>query len=368
MKPTSILGRYLSKQILINFFGVLFMILGIILMFETIELLRRTSGRSDIDGWFVLQMALTKTPQTLDIVFPFVLMIASMITFWKFSKSNEYAVITAAGVPIWGFLLPVFVTVFLLGVANITLVNPLSAKLYETYETLDLRLKTKNPKAMLFSSKGLWIREALNDNTISILQAKSIKQEKKTLFLRDVSILEMDRESQILRQIESFAATLENGKMLLRDVKIFKSGEKTETINNLEYATSLNADRIKENFVEPNAISFWVLPDTINFYESSGFTATAHKMRYFTLLISPLLLCSMVFIAAIFALKTSVRKGGTMIMIVGGIITGFMVYFISQVIYAFGMNGYIPPILSACSPSLIIILISTAILLHLEGD
>lgn len=366
MKPTSILGRYLSKQLLMSFFGVLFTIIGIILMFEIIELLRRTSDRADVSGWFVMQMALTKMPQTLDIVFPFVMMIAAMMTFWKFSKSNEYVIVRSAGVSIWGFLAPIFFTVFLVGVVNIGVLNPLSAKLYETYETLDFRFKTKNPNAVLFSSKGLWTREAISDNTVSVLQAKNVRQEEDTLLLRNVSVLDMDRNSQIVRRIEAFAASLKDGFIELRDVRIFIPGEPTKTLNSLKYSTSLNADRIKENFVEPDAISFWALPDTIKFYEMSGFSATKHKMRYLSLFVSPFLLCGMILIAAIFGLKPNTRKGGVMIMIIGGIVTGFMVYFLSQVIYAFGVNGYLPVIFAAWTPFLIITLIAVTILLQLE--
>ena len=58
--------------------------------------------------------------------------------------------------------------------------------------------------------------------------------------------------------------------------------------------------------------------------------------------------------------------GGILLLIVGGIATGFMVYFMSQVIYAFGINGYIPSFFAAWTPALIAALISVSILLHLE--
>ena len=93
MNPNAILGKYLIKQIVINFLAVLLMVMGIVLMFEVIELLRRTSDRTDVDAWFIMQMAVTKLPRTLEMVFPFVMMIAAMITFWRLSKSNEFVII-----------------------------------------------------------------------------------------------------------------------------------------------------------------------------------------------------------------------------------------------------------------------------------
>lgn len=178
--------------------------------------------------------------------------------------------------------------------------------------------------------------------------------------------MEMDRNSQILKRVEAFAAVLENKEFELKDVKVFEAGKPTLNLNNVKYQTTLTAERIKENFVDPEAISFWDLPGTIKFYEMSGFSALRHHMRYLTLLASPFMLCAMVLVAAVFALRPNNRRGGVMFLIVGGIATGFMVYFMSQVIYAFGINGYIPSFFAAWTPALIAALISVSILLHLE--
>ena len=366
MKPTSILGRYLTRQILFNFFAVLFMVLSVIMLFEVVELLRRTSGRYEVSFWFVLELAITKMPKTIEMVFPFVVMIAAMVTFWKLSKSNEFVIMRAAGVSIWGFLLPVLVTTFLVGVVNVTLVNPVAADMYDLYETLEYRLKTRNPKAVLFSDQGLWIREAIDDDNVMVLQAKSLRQEKGEVLLRGVTILEMDRRSQPGKRIEAFAGTLKDGYFDLRDVRIFRAGQPTEVKNSLQYKTVLDIERIKENFVEPESISFWNLPDTIRFYEMSGFSAQRHRLRYLSLLVSPFLLCAMVLVAAVFALRPNNRRGGVMFLIVGGISTGFIVYFLTQLVYAFGINGYIPVGLAVSTPALIATLISVSVLLHLE--
>ncbi|MDR1693797.1 MAG: LptF/LptG family permease [Lactobacillaceae bacterium] len=365
MNPNFILSKYLTKSFLVTFLGVLLMVLGVVFMFEIIELLRRFSGR-DAAFSFILKMGLTKMPRTIEMIFPFVVMIAGMITFWKFSKSNEFVVIRVAGVSIWGFLAPIVFITFIVGAINVAAVNPLSSWMYEVYETLDYRYKTKNPEAMLFDSKGLWFREAAEEGKVVILQAKSIKQEEKTLFLKNITIIEMDKNSIPILRIEAFAGDLYDGYFELKDVKIFKAGEPTEVLNSMEYKTSINIDRIRENFVEPEAISFWDLPLTIKFYEASGFSARKHYLRYMTLLVSPFLLCSMILVSAVFSLRPNTRRGGVMLMVAGGISTGFLVYFMSQVIYAFGLNGYIPVLLSVCSPFLVITLISVSVLLHLE--
>ena len=55
-----------------------------------------------------------------------------------------------------------------------------------------------------------------------------------------------------------------------------------------------------------------------------------------------------------------------LILIVGGIITGFFVYFMSQVIYAFGLNGYLPEMMEVWTPIIITACLSVTILLQQE--
>lgn len=366
MKPNKIISKYLVRNFFAGFFAVLLMVLGVVMMFEIIDLLRRISGRSDVGFGFVLQMALSKMPQTIEMVFPFVIMIAGMVSFWKVSKSNEFVVIKAAGVSIWGFLAPIFLAAFIVGFINVMVVNPISSKLYEYHETLDYRFKTKNPKAMLFNSKGLLIRESVDDGNVVILQAKKIRQEDDGIYLRDISVMEINSEANPTRTIEAFIGQLHVGYVELKDVKIFKSGEPTEFLPNMRYDTSINIERIKENFIEPEAISFWRLPSTIKFYETSGFAVKKYYLRYLSLWAQPFLLCAMILVAAMFSLRANTRRGGIMVMIVGGVVTGFLVYFMSQVVYAFGLNAYIPAWLAVWSPFFIITLISVSVILHIE--
>ncbi len=176
----------------------------------------------------------------------------------------------------------------------------------------------------------------------------------------------MDERSQLIKRVEAYAAELKDGKVELKDVKIFEAGQPTQYINNIDYNTSLTLDRVKENFIDPEAISFWNLSDTINFYNKSGFSALRHSMRYMSLWASPFLLVAMVLVAAVFALRANTRRGGVMLLVIGGISTGFIVYFLSQLVYAFGINNYIPTILATWTPSLVITMVSVSILIHVE--
>ncbi len=363
----SILGKYVTRQFLANFFMVFFAILGIILMFDGIESLRRISGRDDVTLWFAAQYAVTRIAKTVEIVIPFVLMVSAMITFWRLSKNNEFVIVRAAGVSIFSFLKPLIIAAFLLGLVNIMLFNPVAAKMFEWHEVLSYRLTSRNPNAMLFSSKGLWIREAIGDDKVLLLQAKTLRQEKdNSLWMRDVSITELNNKTQITKSYEAYFATLEGHTFHLKDVKMLIGGQPVQMMSDYEYETNIDMQRIKENFIEPDAISFWQLPNTIAFYESAGFSARQHWMRYLNLLISPFLLIGMLMMAAVFMLQNTLRGSAIMWRVVISIAVGFSIYFLSQVVYAFGVNGYIPVWLSVSAPTIIIILVASSLLVRTD--
>ena len=368
MKPTSILGRYVSRQLLVNFLAVLFMILGVIFLFEMVERIRRVSGSPEFGLLFALQMAIARLPKTVEQVFPFVMMIAAMVTFWRLGKTSEYVVMRAAGVSVWNFLLPVCIVTLIVGLINVMAVNPVAASLYEMYETLERRFDTKDPRAMVYSEQGLWIREAIDEDKTMVLQAKKIQHEKDGLLLRGVELIELDNKSQPLRYIDAFAGVLGEGFFSLKDVRIYKAGNPIEKLGEMNYKTVLDLDKIEDSFTEPEAISFWSLPKVINFYDKSGFAVQRHQMRFWSLFVSPLFLVTMVLLAAVFALRPSHRRGGVMFLIVGGIIAGFSTYFMSQLVYAMGVSDSLPVFLAVIAPTIITGSIAIPVLMQLEGE
>ena len=73
----------------------------------------------------------------------------------------------------------------------------------------------------------------------------------------------------------------------------------------------------------------------------------------------------MTLIAATFTLR-HVRRGGTTYIIAGGVLTGFVFYFFSDLVFALGLSDSIPVTLAAWTPSGVTTLLGLAMLLHLE--
>jgi lipopolysaccharide export system permease protein len=88
-------------------------------------------------------------------------------------------------------------------------------------------------------------------------------------------------------------------------------------------------------------------------------------LHFNVLLARPFLLCAMVLVAATFSLRMQ-RRGGATLMIVGGVVAGFLLYFLSDIIFALGLSAKVPVTLAAWTPTGVSLIFGTSMLLHLE--
>ena len=131
------------------------------------------------------------------------------------------------------------------------------------------------------------------------------------------------------------------------------------------FATDITVDNINDSFAPPETLSFWDLPGFINNLERAGFSAIRHRLYWHTLLAAPLLLCAMILIAATFTLRHS-RVVNVPYVVAGGILTGFLLFFFSDIVFALGTRESIPVVLAAWTPSGVSTLLGLAMVFHLE--
>jgi lipopolysaccharide export system permease protein len=73
----------------------------------------------------------------------------------------------------------------------------------------------------------------------------------------------------------------------------------------------------------------------------------------------------MVLVGGVFSLRTS-RMGGLLQLVLGGVLSGFLLYFLTDLALALGKSGVLPPFLAAWSPAIVAMLLGLAVLFHLE--
>ena len=374
MRFTPTLSFYIVRQFLQAFAMVLLVIMGVILTFDMIELIRRAAGHGEIGFGVVLSMALLKLPQMTHTIMPFAMMIGAMIAFWRLTRTHELVVARSAGVSVWQFMAPVLLTVLAIGVFETTAFNPLAAAMFARFQTLqDEVLLKRGPDQLDLSEVGLWLREGFDagkganqDGGQMVVHAEGVRQEGLELDLRDVHIFIYDRPDHFARRFSADTARLVKGAFLLNGVWVMEPGKPSEHLATMTLPTQLTLERVHDNFASPETLSFWQLPAFIAFFEKAGFSAPKHRMYLQSLLAAPLLYCGMVLVAAVFSLKPNLRSGGLAARIGAGVATGFLLYFFSKLIYAFGLSQTVPQVLAAWAPALMASLAGLGGLFHLE--
>ena len=358
----SILSRYICKQFVFNFLILTFILLGIIYLFDAVELMRRVSKHSDGNIFLVIKMSLLKLPEVGQLLIPFSVLFSGIFTFWKMTKSNELVVYRVSGLSAWQFILPIFATAMIIGVLVTAVVNPISAILITKYEQMETEYLNKKNNLITISKTGIWLRQSQKTGH-SLLYSENFNPE--DWELNNVIIFYFNNEGDLKSRIDAKSAKLNDGFWLLQDAYLYEGSPETKAIPKFKMKTELTAKDIEDSFASPETLPFWKMPSFIKTLEETGFPATRLRIHYQSLLAQPFYFGAMILLAAAVSLRQQ-RRGGTSVMIGIGVFIGFFIFFMENILTAFGISNKIPIHLAAWSPSIISILLGFSAILHLE--
>ncbi|MEM7216079.1 MAG: LPS export ABC transporter permease LptG [Pseudomonadota bacterium] len=360
-------GKTLAIYISVRFLKILLaMILGLgflIVTVDFIDQLRRASEAVNVNLWQLYTISLLRAPIFIERVFPFACLFASMITLTQLNSKMELVVIRAAGVSAWQFLLPIAFSAALVGVFVATLYNPLAIAAFHKSNDLLVKVLPERGNHGFNLKDAHWIKQEDENGGASILNAQIVR--KSGQFLDRVKIIRFDANGAIFERIDSNHAVHRGNHWLLIGVTLTKaSGEVVES-ETKKLKTRLTTDELLGIGGDPAEVPFWSLLETADRVEKSGTNGKPYLVHYHSLTALPMFLVAMTLVAATVCLRF-VRFGQVGRMILGGILSGFVLYTITSLITALGSNGVVPPIVAAWSPGFVAILFGTSILLHQE--
>jgi lipopolysaccharide export system permease protein len=332
-------------------------------LLDYIELLRRGGTRTQATWGTLLEMAALKLPHTAQDVMPFAILFGTMLAFWRLTRSNELVVARAAGVSVWGFLTPALAVALLIGVVAVTLFNPIASLMQASYEKLDNRILRGAGDPFSLSNAGLWLRQSDAAGGQVLIHGEKLTSA--NLALQNAGLFFLNRRAEFTARIEARSARLEDGFWVVEDGQRFRPDQPPEPVAELRLPTTLTTSKIEESLASPDSMSFWELPGFIRLLESSGFSAQRHRLHFNVLLARPFLFCAMVLVAATFSLRMQ-RRGGAVLLLVSGVAAGFLLYFMSDIVFALGLSAKIPVLLAAWTPAGVSMIFGASMLLHLE--
>ena len=366
MNMTPTLFRYLMRTYLGHVALLLVILLGIVYLFDTVELLRRAAKFEDVPASLVLQMSFLKLPEVGQVLFPFVILFSAMYTIWQLTKRSELTIVRASGFSVWQFLAPILLVSMALGFAHMMVINPLSSIFLSKYETMEQRYLSREDSQIAFFREGLWLRQAYEDENgkgYVIVHAPRITQQ--DWVLQTPTGLFFNAADEFVRRIDAREAVLKPGHWEFHEAVLHSTAHERTEGKAYTLPTKLTPQDVEESFASPEAMSFWRLPAHIQTLENAGFSAERLRVQHQNLLSQPLMLAAMVLLAAMVSMRLP-RMNGGMFLLGIGVFCGFAVFFFTSYVQALGAGGQIPVILAAWSPAVISLLIGLSVLMRLE--
>jgi lipopolysaccharide export system permease protein len=327
------LSAYIARQFFAWFCGVYGAMLTVSFLIDYIELLRRGATRG------------------------------TMLAFWRLTRNNELVVARAAGVSVWQFLTPAVLVALLVGIIAVTVFNPAASQMEATYEQLDSRFLKQTSEELSLSNSGLWLRQSEPSGGQVVIHGTKLVAPQ--LLLDKVTLFFFNKSYQFSSRVEAKTARLDDGYWIVDGGDRWQASDQPEPLPEMRLPTKFTTRRIEESLASPDTMSFWALPGFISLLEQSGFSAQRHRLQFNILLARPFLFCAMVLVAATFSLRMQ-RRGGATLMIVGGVAAGFLLYFVSNIVFALGLSAKLPVLLAAWTPTGISLIFGVSMLLHLE--
>ncbi len=359
----STLARYASRSFIWSFVASIGILSIIVAAFDFAELQRRTAGKIDLPYSTKFTFVLLKTPYIVEQILPFLVLIASLFIFWRMNRNNELVVIRAAGVSVWQLVMPVMVTAWLIGAFDLFIFNDVSSTMMsEEVKMEDTYLGRHRSGARLINS-GLWLREKRPDNQQAVYRISKVDLSNQEL--QNITVYLYENNDRFLKRYDAHVATLEDKKLVLRDVWMIERARAAVQLPKLELDTTLTPDTIQNTGIHESSLSFWKLSGYVDLLDKSGLRSVKYAMYWHAMIARAFWLGMMVLLAAAFTFKP-VRTGRTLIMIVMGIFSGFALYFLRDFAYALGTSGALSTQLAAALPPVLTGIVGGTLLLYQE--
>ncbi|MFB9912931.1 LPS export ABC transporter permease LptG [Rhizobium paknamense] len=357
----STLSRYFLKRYVTTVFWFLIGIGSIIFLIDFSEVSGRFSDNADSTLFGVFLMTLVRLPAILLQTVPFISLFAGMTALIALNRRSELVVARAAGISVWQFMAPFLFGAFLFGVGSVVVLNPLAAMGQEKAARMEADWRDSR-KPDPGSNSIPWMRQISGKDDV-IIGASSVL-ENGSLLMQAVFI-HFDSHGEIILRQDARTAKLQNGYWLLNEVIETREGEAPVRLASTQVRTNLKKEFVQERLAQPETVAFYDISQKIAVARSFGVSTKTLETQFHSLLSTPFLLVAMTLIAATVSLKFS-RFNQSRSVILGGIISGFVLYVATVLVKAFGSSGVVPPFVATWVPVIVATALGATILLHQE--
>ena len=361
------LDIYFAKRFVMSFCLVGGVFLGIIILIDMVEQMRRFDSE-DVGLMQAAQLSFLNAPATIYQMLPLLVILSTIALFLGLARSSEMVITRASGRSAIRSAMSPVLTAFLFGALAVAAFNPIVAATAKQYEIVSARYASGAENVSSISDEALWLRQGSGTGQV-VIRAQRSNLDGTRFF--GVSFYGFKIDGSADFRIEASEALLGPGAWTLSKAKRWTFGDDANpeqgsvTHATLDVPSDLTRDQIRDSFGSPSAIPIWELPKFIKQLDRAGFSALQHRVWLSMELANPVLLAAMVLIGAGFTMRHT-RFGRTGLMVLFAVLMGFSIFFLRNFAQVLGENGQIPIFVAAWASPLAGIFMSLGLLLHTE--
>lgn len=336
-------------------------IMSVVALFEATEYARRSVGRLNIGTPQILEMVLLRLPQHLELLLPFMVLLATILSFWRLHHNGEITVARSSGVSIWQYASGLSFVIVLISIIDLVVINPIAAAMTSRLQNLEAITFSGQENRLAISETGLWLREVYQSRQ-SIFHAKHANLKEASFY--DVNFYHFSDAGKYLATVNAKKAVLKPGYWELTTVNQWQD-EQLHQQETLQIPTELTLPKIQDGQLLPQSLSFWQIWDYIHILDKSGLSTLGYRLHWHAHLSKFGFMIAMVLLGIAFSLRHPARSINMLFLstVLG---LGLFIYFIRDVVYALGLADKIPILLASWTPAVVTALLASTLILHLE--
>ena len=313
----------------------------------------------DVKPFFPIYISILNSPSLIFEMFPFIFLISTQVFFINLFNDNQIEIFKYSGLKNSKIINIISSFSFFLGIFIIIIFYNLSSNLKNVYLELKNKYTSDDKYLAVITKNGLWIKDKI-DNKITIINASKING----VFLNETIISEFNENFDIQRSIKSNKIDIKKKEWIAYNVTIY---EKNTVIKkpSLKIFSNFDYEKIQSLFSNLSSLSLFELFNLKKNYQSLNYSTTEVDLQLLKIITFPVYLTLMTLLSSIIMFSTKQQKSSTF-KISFGLFVSVVIYYINNFFNVMGKTEKLSLIPSIVIPLVILILINTILLYHIN--
>lgn len=357
--PSRRIAFYLARVFLVRSLAVL---AGLVVILMTLDLLGTSGdilahpGNDDGDLWRYVSL---RIPQLIQRFLPFSVLLGTLITLATMNQNSEIIAMKAAGVSAHQIIAPLILASLLIAGVNFAFNERIVTRATDTLSAWEAAEYGSVPAETGVKS-NVWVREGGD-----VVLARQVVGEGEAIRLAGVTLYRRDGGT-LQSIVEAPEAHYVGGAWRMADAEQFEVDTgNLRPLDEFVFGAEISPDRFTLADVDPAALDFWELRDTIGELQRAGRETRALEANLWHKLSGPLSALLMPLLAAVAAFGLA-RSGQLFLRAVIGMALGFAYFVADNFALAMGNFGAYPPVLAAWGPFVLFLLVGETVLVRTE--